>query len=955
MPYLSLPQTVNAQMSGNGMEGYIKTLSPIITRLPGCKEVLKGGMQDLFSNIKRVFKKPKTGSSGHDADPNGGGLDGIATDTTKNTDSVPVFDFTVQTNTKNTADSAAETEASTSSLNKNKTCLDAIGRAVAKILLNEMTQSMVKWINGGFDGTPKFVHDPVGFFKDIAKNEILEFGLEIDNPILFPFGKDFMKMQKQNFVKHFADNAKYSLNQAVADGNPGHTADDFKVNFSDGGWGAWAAMTQNTANNPIGFNIAASNEMEIRLDGTIKSPAQNLRDDMATANGFLSQERCATEAVQDSDGRLTGELVTNHDITRGEDARYLRKESGARHCAQWENVTPGKIIAESATKVSGYQGNALLSVQDLNDAEAALLDATLSYLVTKISSSEGFAGLSDDPNSSQNMFGSDNGLNSIGQVEKDFSTSIGGTDWLNSNPDFNIRTDLTQSLIDEQRIYMQKLIDQNTELKSRKKIGNQTWNYGLLPIIYQLDYCIPGPHPNWQEEAQTQLDILKEGIINIDGMNYSQIKHLTGVGNVGSGAETALNIAHTLMDPIGITNGLSGMFGGGGGGGGGNGQDLDALLELTKNYAYQYLSQFMSIYLGFTAFKDPSSETYSNIIQAFDDAFSGYKAMISNVYNELTLPGVADQAKKEFNTASGYQAMYDKNIADIAVKKSDIQRLADLKDKIDALTLARDNQTLPLTLIDPSTNLATTDYNAQFEEDLKPYISAFARLSINMKTGDDIAKADSLLQQIKDKEKYIYTDLIKGPTGCEKELSSVTADNQNSLLKLWSLKRYTYPLPILYDYNSSTYSPAANILPDPFGYSYSFPQGIFHSGTIANKSVYQWGSAGIPHDWQNHEFAPGLWYVDFSGAISGGGDIFFDGRDRDGYSSTYPAINKINSFCQNIALVSNLTTPGVFYEPCSIRGSNFTNLNIGAINFKNNEDMLNHHGITTFEKSLGVY
>ncbi|MCX6754977.1 MAG: hypothetical protein NT068_00350 [Candidatus Nomurabacteria bacterium] len=897
MPFSGQLQKNYAEANSAGIAGYVKGLAPLIVSLPGCKEILKSGMQDMFSKIKGAFKKTKSSSgSGHDADPNGTGIDDTGTTTQAKAESVPVFDVTVYNNTKSTASSTSEIEASTGSMNKNQGCLNSIGKAVAKMLLTEMTKSMVEWINGGFDGTPKFVHDIPGFFQDVAKNEILQFGLEINNPLLFPFGKDFIKMQKRRFVKQFADNAKYSLNEVIANGNPGHTAADFKVSFADGGWGAWNAMTQLPQNNPIGFNVAASNEMQIRLDGTAKSTAQNIRDGIATANGYLNQERCASPS---------------HDITRGEDAKALRGVDGARRCTVWETVTPGHLISESATKTLQFRSDSLLSVTDLNDAAAALIDASLSLLVTKVAGDDGYAGLSDDPNSDM-AFNTDTSLTSNGNVEKDFPGDMGDSDWLNANQDFNIRTDLTQALIDEQRIFMQKLQDQNVELKSVKKIGNQKWNYGLLPIIYQLDYCIPGPHPGYEEEAQTNLDAAEAKIVDIGGMNFAQINKATGTGSSADWDTMFLAFNTFVVGTGGIANY----------------ETIDKTLHLTDKYAYQYLSDFPNKYLGIQFKKDGASESYSNTIEALDQAFSGYQAMINNVYNTLTLPGVADQAKREFNTASGYQSMFDKNVADIALKKADIKRLSDIKDKIDTLTIQKDNHTLPLTMIDPATNLITTDYNAQFEEDLKPYIGSFSRISLNMKTGDEIAKADSLLQQIKDKEKYIYNDLLKGATGCEKELSTPPA------FKLWQLKRYNYPLPNIYNYDG-----VGSTIPDPFG------NGIFHSGQIANTSVYQYESG---------QGAPGLWWVNFSSSVI---LPHFDGQEYSssgsGNGNMYQDWHTIGSLCQSIAERMLLTTVGVPYGNCRVAASNFTNMYIQALNFESDDQ--GPYNITTFEKTLGIY
>ena len=48
-------------------------------------------------------------------------------------------------------------------------------------------------------GKPAFIQDPVNFWR-YSKNEIIQFGLEIDDPILYPFGKAFMKVKLKHSI-----------------------------------------------------------------------------------------------------------------------------------------------------------------------------------------------------------------------------------------------------------------------------------------------------------------------------------------------------------------------------------------------------------------------------------------------------------------------------------------------------------------------------------------------------------------------------------------------------------------------------------------------------------------------------------------------------------------------------------------------------------------------------------
>lgn len=48
-----------------------------------------------------------------------------------------------------------------------ETILDCIARSLAQSVLRGMTQSLVNWINSGFQGAPLFIDDPMAFFSSI--------------------------------------------------------------------------------------------------------------------------------------------------------------------------------------------------------------------------------------------------------------------------------------------------------------------------------------------------------------------------------------------------------------------------------------------------------------------------------------------------------------------------------------------------------------------------------------------------------------------------------------------------------------------------------------------------------------------------------------------------------------------------------------------------------------------
>ena len=773
-PVVLIPKKVQAQ----SIAGYTSGLAPAIASLPQCKEEIGGAISGLFDGVGGLF----SGGEGLAEEAGVKSLADMAGSLTSEFDSVKV-------NLAGTAEGKAiletnertkKLEASAASIRSNTNCIQSIGRLVIKMLLQKLTVSTVAWINSGFDGSPAFIQDPGKFFEDIAKNEILQFGLEINNPELFPFGKAWMQNTATAFNKKFQDNAQYSLNELIQSTTPEYSAETFTEDFSQGGWNAWTAMTQVPANNPLGFKLMADNEIQRRLAGTTQSTAETVRDMLEQADGFLGDQRCV-----DPEG-VTREQH-NAALVKGE-------KDGEGNivgtCKEWEYVTPGKLVSEAATNAIGYQQNVYLDAEDLNDAVAAIVDALLSQFSSNIME-KGFANLGEQGIDGALIY-DDSGLDglSMSQTEKDFAPSQLTSSWLKANPKFNIRTDLTQALIDEQRTYINKLKLQNKELFSTTdgkdyKLDTTTGfsnAYGLLPAIYQLDYCIPGPHPGWEQDARKTLSDLL-----IPGINSTP--------TAGPGLFT------TILNSIPIIGGLLGSIFG----------DTTDQGELT----YEARKHYSQIFLSLTGYQprirnsvtniDPhenSMTSQSGLIQVFNRILIKYEEIMNKTYfsSDELLPSVAKESEIEFRKTGGYNQMIENNKEKISLLGTTVNMLNEIKIAVDSL-----NEDLLLNNIT----------EAEYEENLKVQINAFGRLSVGMVNGNDIASADNMLKQIIDKKEYIYKNLIRGPYGCEAFLANPSniasfpsanpgvqhSSNDWNNYNVNTVKRMTYPLPIIYDYN----------------------------------------------------------------------------------------------------------------------------------------------------------
>jgi hypothetical protein len=736
----------------SSLSGYVDDLSPLISKLPGCTSTIGSGVGDLFKGIKNLFSKNSKTSKYTDTSD----TSTLTSDVNKLTSeltTIPTFDKTndtnitdVRTKLNQVLSENKDIKKATVSDNQNSTCLDGIGKAIVKMLIDKMTVSIVSWIQTGNAGDSFFVKDPSEFFKDIAKNEILAFGQEISDPAKYPFGKNFMIGAANNFNNKFQDNAQYSLDKimqqnsltlGISTGNI-PTPQDFFGDFSQGGWGAWDAMVQNPANNPLGFQLIASNELEFRLAGTVKSPAEIVDNALMQANGFLGDERCT-----DPKG-----------VTREENALALSGDTSARKCNKWEYVTPGKTISDELTHAMGVKDNALLDASTLNDAIAAILDAALARLSSELTN-EGLSAISqDDISLSYSDQGySDQGLSTIqqNQTDRDFSNyQRDGSPWLQGHPDFDIRKDINQALIDEQRIYIEKLQKQNTILPE------------LIKTIYQLDYCIPGPHPGWEDDAQNKLNqitnSLNDSVNKVQSMTDGTVFGILDFLSLG-----ALSSVVTTVNTYTFTCGSD------------NGQKIFQLIGSTIN-DITGLDKFNAI------ITDSSDNTNLCSVSGFQtisqEIMKQYSILINKYFNKTNLPSVAKEAENKFNEIPGYQQMLSDNEGAIAFQQGVIKRLQTIKTGIESLNPA----------------------SATYETDLIAWKNSFARLSPSLVSGGDIEHVDSLSKQAEDERVYVLKDLLQGPAGCEVELKTKQSfwKNDQSLDWFWRYARPAYPFPTLY-------------------------------------------------------------------------------------------------------------------------------------------------------------
>ncbi len=751
--------------TSGGLTGYIKGLGPAITQLTKCKKKIKGAIKSLFNKSKAVVAPD--GSSGL-----GKSLGDTVGQSQSEQNSINSFDKQANETLNKQSAALKKIDESTGSLDENSSCLDSIGKLIIDRMIQRITLATVEWIKTGNSGGPAFVQDPGKFFTDIAKEEILTFGLQLNlgadcqakyngnivdvingngvpggsninstSDCLNPYGKSWFKYQAEAFNKKFTDNARYSLNELIAETTPQYTGASFRANFSSGGWNAWTALTSVPANNPVGFGLLAEMELSKRLAGTQKSTAEQVQEALVQSNGFLGDYRCA-----DPEG-----------TTKDQHKAALESGQTDLACKRWEYVTPGRAVAEEALKISHFQENKLIRAETLNDAMAAIVDALIQRFSNELYE-KGLAGFSNE--------GSDGGLilNAyavdgsylVNQVERDFPEYLQGSDWFNAHPNFNIRTDLTQAIIDEQRVFVEKLQKQNEVLER------------VIQWTQVLDYCIPGPSPKKYREI-SDIDL------------FSDTEEV----------ELKFDLAELVLqfDPTGIFSGIGSAI-----------LQKQHEREIKKIIA-THLGLMFDIHIygayGWSAHEDANDINQDQVLNKDDmvglgrNILASYKEVIHNTYfngskSLAPMPVVTNEARNEFERIGAYKGIIEDNDDRIGLMNAVIQRLGRIKETIEDLG--------------PVPGPSDPGF-ADYENSLKPFIAEFGRLTGDMVTGDDVAKMHKMLEEIQDKESYIHDDLLTGPGGCEEEMIKLyddVPDGRALYSKFYRRQPYGEPIPYLY-------------------------------------------------------------------------------------------------------------------------------------------------------------
>ena len=257
----------------------------------------------------------------------------------------------------------AITSYATDSIYVKEYVLDGIAWAVAKTIISNMIQSLVDWINSGFEGSPAFVQDLQGFLTNAADEAMGDYLTELTGTGSFlcsPFKLDIAVALALNYTKLRVDQPADTCTLTGVIDNIENFTSGVEGSFSNGGWNDWFDITSKPqVYTPYGSYLSAKIGGEAKLVNTKGEQLSLLK----FGGGFLSGETCSS--VSGPDGPEEQCLVSK----------------------------PGKIIQEALTFNLDSGRQSLVTADEIDEVIAALL----SQLVNKaLTGAAGLLGLSSN-------------------------------------------------------------------------------------------------------------------------------------------------------------------------------------------------------------------------------------------------------------------------------------------------------------------------------------------------------------------------------------------------------------------------------------------------------------------------------------------------------------------------------------------------------------------------------
>ncbi len=266
--------------------------------------------------------------------------------------------------------------------NRKTSCMDGIGWMLAKIAVAYITQSVVQWINSGFNGSPTFITDPKGFILKVADEQFANimttlfpstsgladlvcspFSLDIKLKLALKFNFNYKRLNIpsgcsltdiSNNIGGAVGGAQQSITEQYNDFTSG--------NFSNGGWDRWYEITQNSDNNKYGAEL----NTDIAVTAAIED-AQGQEVDLLNSNNWF-------KSLTKGEGNITGainSIITPGKQIQGMLSNSIQDPTDELKLADSIDEIVGALIQQLIGQAIGDGGIAGLSQTDTSEGQTS--------------------------------------------------------------------------------------------------------------------------------------------------------------------------------------------------------------------------------------------------------------------------------------------------------------------------------------------------------------------------------------------------------------------------------------------------------------------------------------------------------------------------------------------------------------------------------------------------------
>jgi len=268
------------------------------------------------------------------------------------------------------------------STDNTKKFMDCLARTIARAALAQMTNSVVNWINSGFNGKPAFITNYQQFFTNVADQAAGEFIRNYTNfaPYCTPFRSQIQIALAQAYARRNTAQA-CTLSRLL-----GTNINSFmNGNFNAGGWQGLLSFTSSPNNNPFGAYLGA----QINLQNSL-SQAQTNANRSISPGGFLSY----AEAYNCKNPGDNGVVNTSQAYVTAPRTGQCPANCSCRI------ATPGSTIESSLSKQLGVSQDTL-TLAGVSGSFDAIISALIQQLITR-ALYQGVSGLSGQDGYSSN-------------------------------------------------------------------------------------------------------------------------------------------------------------------------------------------------------------------------------------------------------------------------------------------------------------------------------------------------------------------------------------------------------------------------------------------------------------------------------------------------------------------------------------------------------------------------